>query len=109
MFHVELTVTFIVVINDLDIRKSEVGHAGDEGVAHARPFLLRYSPFFIIYKLEDKKIQLFAEIFGQIISQEGYIIIQLAHFKDLGPSLTAFAAIGLALFLCRVLPALLDI
>src|SRR5947209_3655995 len=87
---------------------TKVSHISNNGIAHLLPVVLNNNPFVALFLVEIK-VQVFDEIFGQIVTQERDIILDLTYFEELLAPHTRLASKFLLLFLRRIIPAFLDI
>ena len=71
---VEFAVATIISVIDNEVRIAKVGHTCNDAIAHFLPVLFGDDPFIAVF-LEEIEVKVLDEVFGQIVSQERYIVI----------------------------------
>src|SRR5450759_2213655 len=82
VFDIKLAVAMVISVIDNQVGIAEVGHTGNDTIAHFFPVLLGDYPFVTVF-LEEVEIKVLDEIFGQIVTQESDIVVKFAYFEYL--------------------------
>lgn len=77
----EFPAPLVVAVLDGDVGLAEVGHRLADGVADLLPLLIGDRPL-VVLELEDEEVEIFAELLGQVVADEGGVILQFPDLKD---------------------------
>src|SRR5579884_3491122 len=108
MAEIQLAVATIVAIIHDQVGVAKVGHIGDDHITYFTPVLFDDDPLVALFFIEVE-VEIFDEIFGQVVAQEGDIILHLAHLEEFLAALAWFAAKPILLLSGGIIPTSLDI
>src|SRR6266702_283703 len=96
---IEFAIAPVVAVVYNEVGAAEVGHAGNDAIAHLLPVFLDDYPFIALFLIQIE-VEIFNQVFGKVVAQERDIVLHFAYLENLLQSLFLFG---------RVVPALLDI
>ena len=108
MLQVELAVAAIVTVVDYQVGVAEVVKVGNYIIAHLLPVFLDDDPLVSLFPV-DVEIKVFHQVFGEVVTQEGDVVVKFAYFEDLLTTHAGFASKSLSLLPGGIIPALLDV
>src|SRR5262249_2357223 len=82
---------------------------GDKLISNFLPSFIGAGPLFFVHELINKQIEFLTELLGQIIPQKRNVVVQLTNFEHLFSALATLSPKSIAIFLRRIVPALLYI
>ena len=74
MLDVEFAIATIVTVFDDQVGIAEVSQAGNDTIAYLLPILLDNDPFITLFFVEVE-IEVFNEVFGQVVTQERNVVV----------------------------------
>src|SRR6266702_4134865 len=78
MLDIQLTIPTIVAVVNNQVWITEIGQAGYNPITHLFPIFLHDNPFISFFSIEVE-VKFLYEVFGQVITQERDIVIELAY------------------------------
>src|SRR6266487_454846 len=82
MLDVELAISMIVAIVNNKVGIAKVCQAGNDAITYLLPVFLHDDPLIPLLPIKVE-VEVLHKVFGQVVTQEGDIVVQFAYLKDL--------------------------